>query len=71
MGNMKLGTRHRNKDDAINQVQEPQLPSKKFIMTMPEQLHTEFKLLCVQKGISMKEVVLGQVTDWIKENQKP
>ncbi|EDZ4732893.1 hypothetical protein GVT19_24210, partial [Salmonella enterica] len=53
MSNMKLGSRHRNKEKVINELQDPNLPIKKFIMTMPENVHTEFKLLCVQQGVSM------------------
>lgn len=69
MSNMKLGSRHRNKENVINELQDPNLPIKKFIMTMPENVHTEFKLLCVQQGVSMKDVVLSKIREWIEENK--
>lgn len=69
MDNMKLGSRHRNKTTAIKELQNPKLPIKKFIMAMPESLHTEFKLLCVQKDISMKDVLLHKIREWIDENK--
>lgn len=68
--NMKFGNRHRHKEKVINSLNEPDLPMKKFIMNMPEDLHLEFKLLCVSKGITMKDVIIEHVKKWVNENKK-
>ncbi|MBH2547740.1 hypothetical protein I5Q23_22750 [Serratia marcescens] len=70
MSNMKLGNRHRNKERVLTEVVTPNLPEKKFIMSMPENLHTEFKLLCVSKGVAMKDVVIQAIKEWVKDNNK-
>lgn len=70
MSNMKLGSRHRNKERVLTEVVTPNLPEKKFIMSMPESLHTEFKLLCVSKGVAMKDVVIQAIKEWVKDNNK-
>ncbi|WP_442890989.1 plasmid partition protein ParG [Arsenophonus sp. PmNCSU2021_1] len=67
MSNMRLSKSHRNKDKVIAEICEPNIPSKKFIMNIPENIHTEFKLRCVSEGVTMKEVILEFIREWIKK----
>ncbi|WGL94091.1 plasmid partition protein ParG [Arsenophonus nasoniae] len=67
MSNMKLSKNHRNKDKVIAEICDPNIPSKRFIMNIPENLHTEFKLKCVSKGVTMKEIILEFIKEWIKK----
>ena len=41
----------------------------KLIIELPKQLHTEFKVLCVQNGLTMTEVVIRFIEEFKKTYQ--
>lgn len=40
-----------------------------YKMFLPESLRAKFKSICALKGISMNEVLVELVEDWIQENE--
>lgn len=42
----------------------------KRLPSIPKKLHSEFKLCCVKKGISMQSASEVAIMDWIKRNNQ-
>jgi hypothetical protein len=40
-----------------------------YKMFLPESLRARFKSLCALKGVSMNEVLVHLVEDWVSENE--
>ena len=47
---------------------EPKLV--KFQIHLPEDLRTQFKAECVLEGVTMNEVAIELIRDWLKDKSK-
>ena len=43
---------------------------KQMIFMMPKELHTEFKVKCIQEGVSLKEVLVAMVESYVSGKEQ-
>lgn len=43
------------------------MKEKTFLLRLPEELHKEIKIYCVERGISMKDFIMKAVTDRVEK----
>ena len=68
-----LGTNKENSEDMVKKnrsVRKNMDPQTKFTIELPKQLHTDFKVLCAQNGLTMAEVVIRFIEEFKKTYQQ-
>ncbi|HGJ5899507.1 plasmid partition protein ParG [Arsenophonus apicola] len=63
---MKLGN-HKSINIALDAVNNPSLPTKKLQINIPERLHKEFKIACLNHDKEMTEITIMLIEKWLKE----
>ncbi|PAV01460.1 hypothetical protein CBG25_16555 [Arsenophonus sp. ENCA] len=63
---MKLGN-HKSVNDALEAVNKPSVPTKKLQINIPEKLHKEFKIACLNHDKEMTEITMMLIKKWLNE----